>query len=143
MNEKEVVRRVVEQCWNTGDESLVEEFYGQGFVFHGEQGQEQHGPDSIKEWMRSLRTALPDLTYEIGAVYADDEKVAMRYHVRGTQSGELQGIPPTGISVDLTGHMILYVRNGKIVEGWGIWDRLGLLQQLRIVPPLGPPTVQE
>jgi hypothetical protein len=39
--------------------------------------------------------------------------------------------------------MILYVRNGKIVEGWGIWDRLGLLQQLRIVPPLGPPTVQE
>jgi steroid delta-isomerase-like uncharacterized protein len=140
---KEVVRRVVEQCWNTGDESLAEEFYAQDFVFHGEQGQDQYGPKSIKEWMRTLRTALRDLTYEIGALYPDGEKVAMRYRVRGTQSGELQGIPPTGNSVDLTGHMILYVRDGKIVEGWGVWDRLGLLQQLGIVPPLGPPAAHE
>jgi len=125
---KEVVRRAVEECWNTGD---------------GEQGQDQFGPESIKDWMRTLRGAVPDLRYEIGAIYADGEKVAMRYRATGTQTGEFQGIPPTGNSIDLTGHMVLYVRDGKIVEGWGFWDTLGLLQQLGLVPPFGPPAPHE
>src|SRR5438067_168353 len=93
---KEVVRRTVEECWNTGDESLAEQFYADEFVFHGEQGQDQFGPESIKDWMRTLRGAVPDLRYEIGAIYADGEKVAMRYRATGTQTGEFQGIPPTG-----------------------------------------------
>lgn len=136
---KDVVRRAVEECWNTGNQDIVENFYADDFVFHGEGGQDTYGPASIREWLRVVRGALPDLTYEINAIYAEDDKVAFRYNVRGTHEGDFQGIPPTNASVDLTGHQIMRLENGKIVEAWGVWDTLGLLQQLGIVPPFGPP----
>lgn len=41
-----------------------------------------------------------------------------------------QGIPPKGKSVTVTGITIACLRDGKVIEGWINFDRLGLLQQL-------------
>jgi steroid delta-isomerase-like uncharacterized protein len=136
---KQVVRRAVEQCWNTGNEALVDELYSDDYLFHTEGGGEQRGRDSVKEWLRVLRGAMSDLRYEIGAIYAEDDRIAFRYTVTGTHDGEFQGIPATNRKLDLTGHMVMHMSDGKIKEVWGYWDTLGLLQQLGLVPPFGGP----
>ena len=52
----------------------------------------------------------------------------------GTHTGELLGIPPTGREVEILVIDVVRVADGRIVEHWGIVDRLGLLQQLGAIP---------
>lgn len=75
-------------------------------------------------------------------MYAEGDRVATRYTVRGTHTGDFRGLPATGRSFALTGHLIHRLADSKKAEGWGIWDNLGLLTQLGLIPPvrLGPRT---
>jgi predicted ester cyclase len=69
---------------------------------------------------------------------AEGDKVASRVTLSATHQGEFQGIPPTGKQVTQTGIDLLRIAGGKVVERWGEFDNLGLLQQLGVLPPPGP-----
>ena len=47
------------------------------------------------------------------------------------------GIPPTGNQTGVSGIIISRVSEGKLVEDWNIWDTLGLMRQLGVVPEPG------
>lgn len=131
---KAIVRRAIEQGWNKGNLSVIDELYAADFIFRQESGEAIQGIASFKEWVTTINTAFPDICYTIGAMYAERDKVATRYTVRGTHRGDFRGIPATGKPFELTGHLIHRITDGKKVEGWGIWDTLGLLVQLGIIP---------
>jgi predicted ester cyclase len=44
------------------------------------------------------------------------------------------GMPATGRTSMVTGIDISRFEGGKIVEGWGNWDTIGMLQQLGLAP---------
>ena len=50
--------------------------------------------------------------------------------VRGRHVGNALGGPPTDRDVDFTGVTIARVQNGKIVEGWNVFDFLTMYQQI-------------
>jgi len=47
------------------------------------------------------------------------------------------GIAPTGKKIILKGISIYKIANGKLVESWGAYDRMSLMQQLGAIPQLG------
>jgi len=59
--------------------------------------------------------------------------------VHGTHTGDFQGILATGKHMTQTGIDILRIVGGKVVERWGEFDNLGLLQQLGAIPSPGQP----
>jgi steroid delta-isomerase-like uncharacterized protein len=67
---------------------------------------------------------------------AEDDRVAWRWRMHGTHRGELMGIPATGRETTTSGITIHRIRDGKIAEAETVWDQLGLLQQLGVVPAL-------
>jgi predicted ester cyclase len=67
---------------------------------------------------------------------AEGDKVVVRMTMRGTQQGALGGIPPTGKQVAVSTIDIVRIEGGQIAEEWGIDDRLGMLQQLGLVPAM-------
>jgi steroid delta-isomerase-like uncharacterized protein len=140
---KAIVRRAIDEGWNKANLSVIDELYDRDFVFHQEGGEDMRGIDSFKRWVTTIHTAFPDVRYTIEAMYGEGDKVATRYTVRGTHQGDFRGLPPTGRSFDLTGHLIHRIADGKKAESWGYWDTLGLLAQLGIIPPVrlggGPP----
>lgn len=136
---KALVREAIEETWNKANEEAVPNYYAPTFVFHQEGGSEVRGPLAMEEWIRATHGGFPDIRYTVDAMYGEDNKVATRYHVSGTQTGSFRGLPATGKPIDLTGEMIYYVQDGKIIEGWGFWDTLGLLEQLGLVQPPGAP----
>jgi uncharacterized protein len=136
---KDVIRRVVEDVWNKNAQDRVHEFYGKNFIFFQEGGGAQMGPDTIKTWMSTTHTAFPDIHYTVDAIYQEGDKLAMRYHVTGTHTGDFRGLPPSGKAINLTGHMMFRLIDNKISQAHGYWDMLGLLQQLGILPPFGGP----
>ncbi len=136
---KTLVRNAIEEAWNDGSLDAVEKYYAPEFTFYQEGGGVVHGVESFKEWVTTIHTAFPDVKYVINAMYAEDDKVATRYSITGTHTGDFKGLPPTNKPVDLTGHIIHRIKDGKKVEAWGFWDTLGLMQQLGLAPRMGPP----
>ena len=68
---------------------------------------------------------------------ADGDKVIALVSYRGTHQGAFMGIPPTGKQVTVAGINIFRIANGKLVEHWGLADRISALRQLGVAPPPG------
>jgi steroid delta-isomerase-like uncharacterized protein len=92
----------------------------------------------FKESFKPFFAAFPDLKVGLDAdLVAEGDMVAYRWTLRGTQTGELRGIPPTGKFAVMDGITIMRVEDGKIVAGWHSYDMLGLLRQSGWVPAPG------
>jgi steroid delta-isomerase-like uncharacterized protein len=133
---KEIVRRLGVEPWE-GNLGVVDELVAPDYVGHDPaQPEEMHGPEGIKAFVSTYLAAFPDGRITIDEQLAEGDLVATRWTGRGTQQGELMGIPPTGKQVTVSGITISRVKNGKVVEEWSNWDTLGMLQQLGVVPEL-------
>lgn len=91
--------------------------------------------DGLKEFARSLRAAFPDyrITHE-DAIDAGDNVVIRWTNNGGTQQGSFLGIAPTGAEASAEGIDIFRMAEGQIVELHQIWDQMGVMVQLGVVP---------
>ena len=81
-----------------------------------------------------LRTAFPDLRFEIHELVAEGDIVAGRLTMSGTHDGPLMGTPPTGRSVRQDHMHFVRYKDGKAVEHWGVRDDLGMMEQMGLMP---------
>ncbi len=130
---KAIVRRSFDEVYNQGNLAVVDELVSNDFVAHISD-QDIHGSSHMKQYVRQLRQAFPDLHVSIDDQVAEGDKVVTRWTATGTQSGVFQGIPPTGRRGTMSGIDIDYVIDGKTVECWSLADTLSLLQQLGVIP---------
>lgn len=91
-------------------------------------------PEDLKNRHRAQLAAMPDCQLTLEDLVAEEDRVAYRWTMSGTQTGSLRGIPPTGKYAVMTGMTIMQVADGKIVAGWHNYDMLGLMQQLGLIP---------
>ncbi len=78
--------------------------------------------------------AFPDLTSEVVETLAEDERVMIRLEVKGTHTGEVLGIPPSGRAVSWSTLNVFVVRDGLIVEDTPYWDMAVIFRQLGVDP---------
>ena len=69
------------------------------------------GPASVKQFVRGILTDMPDLQMTVEDLFAEGDKVASRFTVRGTNA-------PTGKPATLTAIVISRFTAGKIAEEW-------------------------
>jgi len=130
---KEIVRRWVEEGWNTGNLALVDEMYAADYVLHGN-GENTSGREAFKQFVVAYRTAFPDMHLTIEEMIVEGDHVVWRFTARGTHAGPLPGLPPTGRSMTITGIILTRFAGGLWAEDYGNWDMLGMLQQLGAIP---------
>jgi predicted ester cyclase len=136
---KEVVRRFVAEVVNTGDVSRVEDFIGPDYVDHYAGEDAPIGPGIMAEHIRAVRATYPDLHVTIEQQFADGDFVISRVLASGTHQGTWLGLAPTGKRVRIAVVNIDRVRNGRIVEHWGMANTLEALVESGILrPPLAP-----
>jgi predicted ester cyclase len=90
------------------------------------------GPQGVERLADALLPAIPDMRLDIEDVIAEGEKVLVRLVIRGTQQGELFGIPPTSRAIEVAVLDLFHIRNGRLVEHWALLDNLGMLRQLGV-----------
>jgi steroid delta-isomerase-like uncharacterized protein len=130
---KEVVRRFVDECVNRHRADLLEEFLGPRLTMHpGTPGSAPatEGVDQLRESFRRLRAALPDLRVTLEALIGEGDLVAARWTATGTHSGELAGVPGTGNPVRWGGVDVYRLADGRITEWWRNDDFVHLLAQI-------------
>ncbi len=133
---KELVRRFVEEFWNEGNMSAADELMAVDAEIHMPTG-EMVDLDELKGFAATFRGAFPDWHSTLEELIAEGDRVAERWTVRGTHQGELQGIPPTGRHVETPGSVFYRIVSGKIVEFRGQLDMMSLMQQLGVIPTPG------
>jgi steroid delta-isomerase-like uncharacterized protein len=130
----ERAHRFFQLVWNERNDEAVYEFLSPDVVEHGLSPLEQIPLrfDDFIEFRRSFLDAFPDAKFTVDNVVVDGQKVAVRFHVQATHLGDGLGFPATGRKVTFTAMGIARWDEGKIVEAWNNFDRLGLLRQLGV-----------
>jgi steroid delta-isomerase-like uncharacterized protein len=130
---KALFRRVLDMI-NTGDLDKADELIAGDYVYHAPGSPEMRGPQGFKQLISMYRTAFPDMRLTLEEFVAEGDRAAWRSTMRGTHTGELLGIGPTGKQGTMTGIVISRLASNAIAEEWENFDQLGLLQQLGVMP---------
>src|SRR5712691_12698889 len=132
---KAIARRVNDEVWSGGRLEVIDELIADDFVTTVVGAPEQiRGRQGFREFVVMYRTAFPDLRITVDEQIAEGDIVVTRWTATGRNEGELMGMPATGKQATTAGVNINRISSGKLVEGWGLFDQLGLLQQLGAVP---------
>lgn len=130
---KAIVKRLYAEFLNGGDASAADQLVSPDFS-----GPAGEGPEGFKSTVLPLRRAFPDLQFTIQDMVTEGSRVVVRWTWQGTHRGPFAGTAPTGRLVSNDGIAIYRIEGGKIAEAWSQMDRLGVLQQIGVVPPIGP-----
>ncbi len=125
-------RRAIEEGWNKGNLAAIDELFAPDFVEH--QAGIAPGRDGVKGSIQVLRSAFADLHLHVEDAVADGDRVWLRLHATGTHEGPFMGMPATGRRIDITVIDIARIVDGRLVEHWGVADRLGVAQQIGLAP---------
>lgn len=135
---KALVRQLVEEVFNKGNMSAMDELLALDFVEHEELPPGiPPGREAPKVLFTMLRSAFPDFNATILHLIAEGDMVVAHMTWTGTQKGEFMGVPPTGNSMSIGVIDIIRIADGKCVEHWGIMDSMAIMQQLGAMPAPG------
>lgn len=128
-----VVRRFYEQMCNERKNEIAPEGFAPGHRMHDPQVPAGDGPGAMVDAISAYQQGV-DGHWEIEEIFSAGDRVVARWTGTGTHVGDMNDIAPTGNKVNVDAISIHRVQDGKISETWQVWDTLGFLQQLGVVP---------
>jgi steroid delta-isomerase-like uncharacterized protein len=127
-----VVRRMIEDGWNRGNLSVLDECLAPDYAVSGPLDSFR-GVKGMKDMITKYRTAFPDCRLDIDEMFSAGDRVVVRFTYTGTHKGNLEGLAPTGRSARGHGITVIRFRDGRAASEDGQWDALGMMQQLGVV----------
>ncbi len=132
------------EAWNRHDpEAIVATFSPEGTFVDplcpdGVRGQ------ALAQYAGAMFAAFPDLSFEAVSVQlteGESDVVALQWLMRGTNTGPLQGNPPTGGTVALPGADFITIADGAVQRVEGYWDQKTFVEQLGLQAMVMPVTL--
>jgi steroid delta-isomerase-like uncharacterized protein len=136
MSEHEtVLTRFYDDVLGRADREAAASLIADSFVDHNPNPLQEPGRDGLLAAIERIRSAFPDLVYEVQLMIAEGPRTAVQWRMQGTNTGSLFGAPPSDKPIDVTGVDIFRVDDGQIAERWSRWETLKLLGQIGMTPP--------
>ncbi|HEY1709896.1 MAG TPA: ester cyclase [Rhizomicrobium sp.] len=126
-------RRWYDEVWNKRRRSVAHEIADPKMVFYDidADGNSLTGLDGFFAFSDQLLAAFPDLHFTVHDSIGIADSAAVRWTAQATHKGAWEGHAPTNKPVTLKGMGFARWKNGKVVESWNEWDRLGLMKQIQ------------
>jgi steroid delta-isomerase-like uncharacterized protein len=90
------------------------------------------GPEEVSAYFEESRRAFPDQRNELRALHHTDEGVMVEAVIRGTHTGNLRSLPPTGREYELPILAFFVFEEDRLVCERVYFDQLTVLEQLGI-----------
>jgi predicted ester cyclase len=117
---KRLVARAVAEVINGGDLDAVDRYYAAEIAA------------ATRAWVAPFREAFPDVRMDTVALVGEGDTVVGHFRCSGTQAGSWMGRPATGRTFrDVREVYWFTVRDGRIVDWWGLEDNDERRRQLR------------
>jgi predicted ester cyclase len=124
--DRDVARMALEQVCARGDMALAPSCYAEDFVDHFANA-EYRGLEGVRRSTALYRALFDDVAFEIVDQVAEDDRVASRWVLTGSNRRR---------DVRLCGITLSHLRDSRIVEDWTGFDSLELLRQLGLLRTL-------
>jgi predicted ester cyclase len=123
VDNKQTVRRFVEEAINGGRDELIDELFTRDMT------------SWVRDWFGALRGSFPDIHMDLVQLVAEGDTVVGRFKCSATHLGEWRGHAPTGRRFDDVDEVYFFTFSGdRIAAVWGLEDTLDRFQQLRLDP---------
>ena len=134
MSDVASIAREYSDAWNRRDWAKWRELFHPEYTYTGGDGQVQKGPEAGMAIGQMFATAFPDGRIDVQRISVAGDTAIVEFIGRGTHTGDLMGIAPTGRQVTIPVCDILEIRDGKIIAEREYMDMLTMMQQLGIAP---------
>ena len=134
INNKSVIRTFIEDVINQGHLERADDIVVEDFVELDPLPGQAQGREGLKEAIRQMRSAFPDIRWTVDEMLAEDDKVFTRFTWSGTHQGAFLGVPPTGRRITVKGMIIDRLAAGRMADSRILMDSLGMMQQLGALP---------
>jgi predicted ester cyclase len=131
---EEIFKILIEEGFSNGNVTVFDTYSSPNFVEH-QYGFIPPNAEGVKKAIKSLHYAFPDFSLTIEDLIMDDTKVWGRMTARGTHKNKFGPMFPTGKTFEITVIDIMRFETGKLIEHWGVPDKLALMEQLGMKPP--------
>jgi predicted ester cyclase len=125
-------RRIVEDGFGGGDESVLDAYLAEDLVEH--QRGNPPGLEGAKAVVRTLHRWISGFSLTVEDIAVAGDVVWTRNRARGVNSVPVMGFGPSGGPVEIDVIDIGRFQDGTLVEHWGIADQMGLLLQIGFDP---------
>jgi predicted ester cyclase len=132
---KAIVLKLLEAV-NKQDLSLLDDFLAPDY---GNKTLKLKGREDLKKLLRVQYEGFPDVHRTIEDIIAEGDQVWVHVKITGTHTGNYRGLAPTGKKIVVVAVPTYRVVDGKIVEGWSVWDALDMFKVLGVVEYKGFP----
>lgn len=126
---KDLVRRFVEEVQCQHNLALVDEFFSPDYVDHAGIANPPDREGARMAFARLL-DAFPDHRFTIHQQLAEGDKVVTHKTFHGTHLGPWHGIPATGKTVTFELIDIFAIADGQIAGHWAAVDMLDMMQKI-------------
>lgn len=119
---KTVARGFVQTIFNERKIDEAKNFVTPDITYHGVE--EVKGLENFKQWIDEDLKAFPDMNITIVDSFGEQDKLAMRWNLKGTFVKELRGSQPSHEKFETQGVEIFHFQDGKIKEAWTIFGSM-------------------
>jgi steroid delta-isomerase-like uncharacterized protein len=117
-------------AWNNRDADAILATFVEGGTYNDPTSGEVSG-EALKAYVNNLWEAFPDLSFDLVSVAeAGPGMVAAQWHMRGTNSGPFNGLPPSSRTVALPGADFIEIEGDRIKSVKGYFDSRVVPDQL-------------
>jgi steroid delta-isomerase-like uncharacterized protein len=137
---KAIILQMYEEVWNKRNLAFIDEAVSTEFVDNPPKrffDVPTRGRESLYEAARGFHEGFADFHDEVLNIIAEGDRVVYLGEITGTHTGNLFGVPASGKSVKVYGINYFRMDEGKVVERWGIFDVMVMMQQIGMIPSPG------
>lgn len=127
---KKLVQTYFDEVWNQGRADAIDAMCAPNGIVHDLNGAATSGLAALKAFHAKFHSAFSNPHVAIDDLVAEGDRVVVRWTRTATHSGEAYGLPGSGRGVTFSGASIFRIENGKLVEAWNYYDRLGMIEQI-------------
>lgn len=133
-NHKQYLDAFMQEVMNRGNVAAADTYVDAAFVDHAPWPGQPGTLAGFKAGLAEFRTAFPDLKVDLERAVVEGDLVVGHLTFSGTQLGPFMGAPASGKTFRIEAVDIIKLRDGKMVEHWGVMDAAGLVTQLGLTP---------
>jgi len=127
---KQLVRRYYQQA--LGDLSDLERIVADDFVDHHFPPGLPAGPEGVRQFFGSVLSSIfSDMRIAIDLLLAEGDRVDCHFTLHARHTGPFAGIEPQGRAIRCPAISSFRIADGRLAEGWELFDSGDLLQQMR------------
>jgi|GEM_PF-1199278 len=127
---KQMIRGWMDDAWHKRDPDAVDRYMAEDVWFWDSSSPPVEGREVFRQWTQGLADAFANSKVGVHDMVAEGDKTAYRITIQGDHVYDFQGCKPCGGKLDIESLNIVRHEDGKMKEGWQIFDALTLFEQI-------------